>query len=344
MSKIELSHYGYTQHFMEQTNQYENDLIPARITAVSQNSYDIVCEHGFFPAKLKESFNAVSEDEFPTVGDFVLITYRENNDILIKHVLTRYASLTQIPSSKNQPTQLIGANIDYAFIVMSLNRDFNSASLEQYLTAIYQGGITPIIVLNKSDLSDDTEAYLYELEQVAFGVDMIICSVYDGSGMTDFEQYMQKGKTVVFIGSFGVGKSSLLTALTNKNNDSTSQSQLTLLSQGAMIIDTPDMRAFGLIMTETELDYAFSDISEFAEHCKFSDCSHGNEPGCAVRKAIEDGDLSLKRFNQYQKLLNSNQFDVDELPYVGKVQAIQKKNKNNAKSIRKMKNNQIQYD
>lgn len=359
MNKIEIKNYGYNDYFKQQANQYDH-LIPARIIAVFQGIYDVVCENGMFHAKLKGNFSyhVANEEDYPTVGDFVMIQYRENSDILIEKVLKRYAILSRkAPNDKHKETQIIGANIDYAFIVMSLNHDFNPARVERYLTAIYQGGITPVIVLSKADLCLDVESYVVELEQVAMGVDIIVCSVINGTGMERFEQYMQKGKTVVFVGSSGVGKSSLLNALAHeeimtvntiredddKGRHTTTHRQLILLNQGAMIIDTPGMREFGMINVEDGLNQTFSDIYELAQQCKFKNCVHESEPGCAVKKAIETGELSLKRFNQYKKLLRVNQYYANKSVVEKSAHSNKKNGKELAKQIRKIQNNTVEY-
>ncbi len=319
MSNLKLTDYGYQEKYRALAAQYDIKLIPARITAVYQGIYEIVTDFGMSKAKLRGNYtlNNVSEESIPTVGDFVMVDYQKDASFsLIYHLIDRFSLLIRrAPEDNKKMNQMIGANIDYAFIVTSMNKDFSPGRIERYLTAIYQGGITPVIILSKSDLAENEYEFISTVNDIAFGVDVICTSAVTMDGIDKVKAMLQKGKTVIFIGSSGVGKSSLLNAIAgseimnvkkireddDKGRHTTTHRQLIMLDSGCMLIDTPGMREFSLTDAGTGVDETFSDIYELAKECHFSDCSHGKEIKCAVKKAIEEGRLDPERLKQYNK-------------------------------------------
>ncbi len=208
---------------------------------------------------------------------------------------------------------MVAANIDTVFICMSLNNDYNLRRLERYLSIAWESRATPVIVLTKSDLCSDLDQKLPEIETVALGVDVLVTSSMSKDGYDNIRQYLQPGKTVAFIGSSGVGKSTLINKLLgnevlatqeikadDKGRHTTTHRQLLVLPGGGVVIDTPGMRE--LQIAGADLSSSFADIEELAAHCRFNDCRHESEPQCAVRKAIAEGTLSSQRLESYKKL------------------------------------------
>ena len=290
--------------------------IPARVTAVHRERYEIVCQHGITHARLKTREYFVDTQDFPTAGDFVMIHYIENGDSQIIATLPRKTLFTRREPGPVPRDQAVAANFDYVFIMQSLNLDFNPKRLERYLTLSWQSGATPVILLTKADLVEDYWDYLTQVERVAAGVNVHVVSAYTGLGLPRLNAYLQPGNTVVFLGSSGVGKSSLVNALAGeevmavsaiRENDSkgrhtTTHRQLIRLKSGVMIIDTPGMRELGMWEVSEGLTDAFSDVEVFLGRCRFSDCSHESEPGCAIKAAIKAGQLDASRWESYQKL------------------------------------------
>ena len=290
--------------------------IPARVTAVHKERYEIVCEHGMTHARLKTREYFVDTQDFPTAGDFVMINYVDNGDSQIIATLPRKTFFSRREPGPVPRDQAVAANFDYVFIMQSLNLDFNPKRLERYLTLAWQSGATPVILLTKADLVEDYWDYLTQVERIAVGVNIHVVSAHTGYGLPRLNAYLLPGTTVVFLGSSGVGKSSLVNALAgeeimavsaireddSKGRHTTTHRQLIRLKSGVMIIDTPGMRELGMTDAAEGLVNAFSDVERFLGKCRFSDCSHEREPGCAIQAAIAAGELELSRWESYRKL------------------------------------------
>ena len=301
-------------------------IISARVIAVHRERYQLSCEKGELYARLKTKEYYLDRAQFPTVGDYVSVQYVENGDSLILATLPRRTVFTRRAAGPVPVDQAVAANFDYVFILQSLNQDFNPNRLERYLTLSWQSGATPVVLLTKADLQEDYWDYLTRAERVAMGVNVHVVSAHSGQGLARLNAYLQPGKTVVFLGSSGVGKSSLVNALAGeavmavsgireddaKGRHTTTHRQLITLKSGVMIIDTPGMRELGMWETDTGLVEAFSDVEVYLGRCRFSDCSHTSEPGCAVRAAIEAGELDPGRWERYRKLKEES-VDQDEL-------------------------------
>ena len=300
--------------------------IPARVTAVHKERYEIVCEHGMTHARLKTKEYYVDTQDFPTAGDFVMISYIDNGDSQILTTLPRRTCFSRREPGPVPRDQAVAANFDYVFIMQSLNQDFNPKRLERYLTLAWQSGATPVILLTKADLTEDYWDYLTRVERVAAGVNTHVVSAHTGYGLNRLNAYLQPGKTVVFLGSSGVGKSSLVNALAgeeimsvseireddSKGRHTTTHRQLIRLRSGVMIIDTPGMRELGMWDVSEGLSDAFTDVETFLGQCRFSDCKHETEPGCAIKAAIASGKLDAARWESYQKL-KAEAVDRDEM-------------------------------
>ena len=300
--------------------------IPARVTAVHKERYEIVCDHGVTYARLKTKEYYVETREFPTTGDYVMIHYIPDGDSQIIETLPRRTCFSRREPGPVPRDQAVAANFDYVFIMQSLNMDFNPKRLERYLTLGWQSGATPVILLTKADLTDDYWDYLTEVERVAPGVNTHVVSAHTGYGLQRLNAYLQPGKTVVFLGSSGVGKSSLVNAIAgeeimtvngireddSKGRHTTTHRQLIRLKSGAMIIDTPGMRELGMWDVSEGLGSAFADVERYLGTCRFSDCRHETEPGCAIKAAIGRGELELSRWESYRKLKEED-VDRDEM-------------------------------
>lgn len=312
---------------------------PARITAVYRGLYEICCGHGTGLAHLKAGAYYSGSEDYPTTGDFCLVDWNEDGESRILQTLPRRTYFARLdPSSAGHKEQAVAANFDYVFILQSMNRDFSPRRLERYLTLSWQSGAVPVVVLTKADQVDDGLSYLLTAESLAPGVDVFAVSALTGDGLAALTRYLQPGKTIVFLGSSGVGKSSLINALAGKDimatgdirekdsrgRHTTTHRQLVMLENGAMVIDTPGMRELGMWDAGEGLNQSFTDVEQYFGLCRFHDCSHQSEPGCAVKRAIQEGELSLERWESYQKLHAEVEYTEDKVSYLRKKQKRQK--------------------
>ncbi|MBR2048103.1 MAG: ribosome small subunit-dependent GTPase A [Oscillospiraceae bacterium] len=317
---MNINDYGY----LPDTNNLPG--IPARVTAVHKERYEIVCQHGMTHARLKTKEYYAGTQAFPTTGDFVMVNYIPNGDSQIIATLPRSTLFSRREPGPIPRDQAVAANFDYVFIMQSLNQNFNLKRLERYLTLAWQSGATPVILLTKADLVEDYWDYLTQVERVAAGVNTHVVSAHTGYGLNRLNAYLQPGKTVVFLGSSGVGKSSLVNALAgeeimtvsairegdSRGRHTTTHRQLLRLKSGVMIIDTPGMRELGMWDVAEGLGDAFADVESYLGKCRFSDCRHESEPGCAIKAAIASGALDMARWESYQQL-KEEAVDRDEL-------------------------------
>ena len=312
--------------------------IPARIITTYRDRYEIVSDKGKGFARLKKgSFYDNPNAIYPTIGDFVMIEWNSMGDSQIVETLKRDSSFSRASSSADrnhemhtQHEQLVAANFDYVFIMQSLNDNFNIRRIERYLTLAWESGAIPVIVLTKCDLVDDVESYISEIESVAIGVDVYAISCKAKIGLEKLQKYFKKGNTLVFLGSSGVGKSTLVNTLIgkevmkmseireddSKGRHTTTNRQLLMLPTGAMVIDTPGMRELGMWNCDDGIDKTFQDVEKYFGTCKFSDCTHTSEPGCKVLEAIKNGELSEERYNAYMKLKNEARYNSDSESYL----------------------------
>lgn len=342
--------YGFIPSMMPEDAQG----IPARITAVHKERYALVCEYGEIYGRLKTKEYFGGFEAFPTTGDFVLINYIPSGDSQIIRTLPRRTFFSRRDPTPGRGEQAVAANFDYVFIMQSLNQDFNAKRLERYLTLAWQSGAIPVVVLTKADLVEEYWSHISIVESLAAGVPVYAVSSKTGAGLTMLADYMMPGKTVVFLGSSGVGKSSLVNALAgeeimmvngireddSKGRHTTTHRQLIMLNNGAMIIDTPGMRELGMWDVSVGLGEAFSDIEQYLGKCKFSDCKHQTEPGCAIKEAIANGELSRDRWESYRKLKAEAKYSDDKSAFL---RHKQQRNKNIAKFNKQKKAQNKKY-
>lgn len=257
------------------------------------------------------------------MGDWVVAEIRSGEgNATIHAVLPRRSKFSRKAAGNRVDEQIVAANFDYVFIVASMNYDLNARRFERYLTVAWESGGMPVLILSKADLSEDIEGIKRTMESMAPGVPVHAVSSVNGEGLEELDKYTSSGKTIVFLGSSGVGKSSLLNKLAghvlmdvkdireddSKGRHTTTYRQLVLMPSGCMIIDTPGMRELAVWDGDEGISATFNDIEELARQCRFSDCGHGNEPGCAVNRAIADGIMDKSRLESYRKLQNEIRF------------------------------------
>lgn len=344
---MNIENYGFIPSMVQ-----DNDIgIPARITACHKNKYKFVCNNGEGLAHLKTSEYFVGNEIYPTTGDFVLIDYRTDGESVILKTLQRKTCFKRIdPSSSGKVAQVVAANFDYIFIMQSLNQNFNPNRLERYLTLAWESGATPIVILTKADIADDLQNKINIAEQVCLGVDVIAISSKTGYGLIELEKYLTAGKTIVFLGSSGVGKSSLVNALAGKDimdvceirnadgrgRHTTTHRQLIMLDSGVMIIDTPGMRELGMWDAAAGLEHSFADIEQYFGKCKFRDCRHQSEPGCAIKQAITNGELSQERWNNYLQLKKESSYSEGKDDFIRQKQQRNIRIQKDIKNLKKM--------
>ena len=286
-----------------------------RVVLQQKDHYGVVTDAGDVTAQVsgRMRYDAASPQGFPAVGDFVML-----EGCVIRHVLPRTSVLMRKAAGRTQDEQVIAANVDIAFICMALSADFNLRRLERYLTLIWDSGAIPVVVLTKTDLCKDTDALIAEARSAAVGVDIVTVSGLTGEGAQALLPYI-RGNTVALLGSSGVGKSTLLNCLADvtlmdtgglrgdgKGRHTTTYRELFPLCGGA-VIDTPGMRELGL--ESGDFERSFADIEALSDLCRFGDCAHKAEPGCAVREAVQRGEISEDRLASFHKLKKETGYD-----------------------------------
>lgn len=288
-----------------------------RICQIQKNTYYIQYENETLRAGLKGSFYA-EQKEFPAVGDYVDFLYNPQGDSVITAVRERKSVLKRPDWShiSTNMEQVMCANIDYVFIVTSLNENFNVNRIARYVAVTLQGNAVPVVLLTKADLCADPAPYIRAVEALSDKVRVHALSTLLGTGLEALDEYLQPGLTVALLGSSGVGKSTLVNALLGsermrtgavrekdaKGRHTTTYRQMLELENGAVIIDTPGMRQIGMCDDGEGIDETFGDIRALEQQCRFSDCRHGSEPGCAVQAAVAAGTLTPERLALYRRL------------------------------------------
>ncbi|RXJ04339.1 ribosome small subunit-dependent GTPase A [Anaerobacillus alkaliphilus] len=317
---MNLTQLGWTEELEKQFNEYKSEgLTVGRIALEHKRIYRIFTEAGELLGEVsgKFRFQALGRESFPSVGDWVVISARpEEGKATIHAVLPRFSKFSRKLAGETTEEQIVAANVNTVFLVNALNNDFNLRRIERYLLMAWESGATPVIILSKADLCEDVEEKLAEVESVAFGVPTFIVSAHNGEGLEPLLNYLTPGQTVALLGSSGAGKSTLTNYLIGKEKQlvqevregddrgkhTTTHRELVLLPNGGLIIDTPGMRELQLWEADDATEQVFHDIHELEEQCRFRDCTHGTEPGCAVKQAIKDGTLTQGRFDSYVKL------------------------------------------
>lgn len=314
-----LDTYGWSETLQRQFAPYaDQGLIPGRVIIQQRGLYRLVTDQGEVSAELSGRFlhNAL-EDEHPVTGDWVALALRAAEHAgTIHHLLPRSSVFIRRASGPGGGSQVVAANVDLVLLVASLNADLNLRRLERYLATAWESGAQPVIVLTKADACEDAGALIAEVEAIAFGAPVHAVSALTGEGIGQVAAMLAPGRTAVLLGSSGVGKSTLVNALAGaelmatggireddaRGRHTTTHRELVLLPSGALILDTPGMRELGLWKADDGLAATFGDIEALAAGCRFRDCSHRAEPGCAVRSALETGELDEARWRSYGKL------------------------------------------
>lgn len=350
-----LAFLGWDPFFESHYNQISiPGSIPCRVTEEFRESYHIHTGKEELPAAISGRMRYASND-YPAVGDWVAaVPYPDGTQAVIHAVMPRKSSFSRRAAGPKAAEQVIAANIDTVFIVTALDgNNFNLRRLERYLTMAWKSGASTVVVLNKADLCPDTGSYISETEQIAMGIPIYAVSATEKTGLEQLSNHIKSGQTAAFLGSSGVGKSAIINALIgserlltgatsefeNKGRHTTTRRQLLQLSGNGMVIDTPGMKELGMWGSEDDIDNSFEDIESLAKKCRFSDCKHETEPGCAVREAIENGALSVERYQNYRKLRKELEFAAarEEMSLRQMEQLRGKKIAGIAKSIQKNK-------
>jgi len=286
--------------------------IPGRVAAQHRGAYVLYTEGGEIRARVsgRLAHEAAAPAQLPAVGDWVGF-----RDGVIHAVLPRRSVFQRTSAGRETLRQVLAANVDLVFIVASLAGELNVRRVERFLTVAWESGAAPVVVLTKLDLCGDPADLVLEVESVALGTEVIPVSAVTGEGFDRLEQQLLPARTVALLGYSGVGKSTIVNRLAGREllrtrevgegdegRHTTSHRELVVLPSGALVIDTPGMRELQLWDGDEGMDASFTDVEELAVDCRFADCSHTREPGCAVLRAVDEGVLPLDRLRSYRKL------------------------------------------
>jgi ribosome biogenesis GTPase len=290
-----------------------------RVALEHKNTYILYTEQGELSAEVsgKLRYQATERQDFPAVGDWVVISVREAQKTARIHaVLSRKSKFSRKTVGTKTEEQIIATNVDTVFLISGLDRDFNLRRIERYLILVWESGANPVIILNKADLCEDVEQRREAVEEIALGVPIIVLSAVNNQGLDALIPYLNQGQTVALLGSSGVGKSTITNQLAGKaiqsvqavrqgddrGKHTTTHRELIILPSSGLLMDTPGMREIQIWTGDEGLEETFADIKSLAMQCRFHDCRHEQEPGCAVQEALADGSLDYQRFLNHQKL------------------------------------------
>ena len=324
--ELKIEDLGWNEFFESNQKKLELDGFQvARVIAEHRGAYKVKNANGEYLAKItgRQMFVAKSREDFPAVGDWAVITEADKKQAVIKSILPRKTVMKRKYGDKNMmgeknEVQIIAANIDVAFIIESVDRDYNLNRIERYFAIATDGGIKAAVILNKTDLisEEELETKISEIKNRLIGIDVIATSTLNEEGLGDLKKYIIKSQTYCFLGSSGVGKSSLINKLigediikiknigesSGRGRHTTTVREMYFLPEGGIVIDNPGVREVGMTDTSEGVDNLFDEIAVLAKDCKFVDCTHTHEPDCAVLKAVESGQLDESRYANYIRL------------------------------------------
>ncbi len=321
-----LRRWGWSSYFEALWNEGKREgAVPARVIAQQRKFWRIAGAFGEGWAEASGKLRLAGEEgvEWPAVGDWVVADVREaESSALILEVLPRRSRFVRKMAGKKIAEQVLAANVDTVLLVAALDGDFNPRRVERYLAQCWESGARPVIVLNKADACVDTSVKAAAVERIALGTEVCALSARTGQGMEGLEKFLKQGQTVVLLGSSGVGKSTIANRLLgemqqevqpvregdSRGRHTTTARELFVLPGGALLIDTPGLRELQLWDAAEGVSRAFADIDALAAECRFGDCKHENEPGCAVRAALSSGTLDEARLENRRKLLREQEF------------------------------------
>lgn len=324
--QYELNELGWSDWFAQRASCKPSETI-ARVAAVDRDQLLLVDRSGHFRARLAGRYmhHHQLSQELPCVGDWVCVEKQLQGDFGVIHaLLERKTSLRRKSAGISTQYQMIAANVDYVLIVQSCHFDFNPKRLERYLVMVMEGGAEPAILLTKTDLVDPAvlKRQLAEIQSLGITAPVIPLSNLTGDGLKDVERLLQPGKTYCFVGSSGVGKSTLINRLvgkarmetgtvsgTGEGRHTTVRRELIRLDGGALVVDNPGMREFGILGAESGIASSYADITALAGQCRYQDCTHTSEPGCAVLAAVEAGKISQETLESFLKLKEESAFN-----------------------------------
>jgi ribosome biogenesis GTPase len=312
---LDLESLGWDASYADAFRPFEQEgLAPARVAVEHRIEYVVYTEHGELRAELSGKLR--HDEEHPAVGDWLAIAPRPDEGRATIHAVLprRSAFVRKVAWTETKP-QVVAANVDVVFVVCGLDANYNTRRLERFLTLAWESGAQPIVLLTKADLCDDVASRVLEIESIAFGVPVYAVSAPRGDGVDTVRSHVPHGRTAALLGSSGVGKSTLVNALVGeellatqeiredgRGRHTTTHRQLVRLPGGGLVLDTPGMRELQLWDADSGLESTFQDVESLAAQCRFADCAHGREPGCAVREALASGTLDVERFESWRKL------------------------------------------
>lgn len=336
LKKIDLKEYGWNDFFQSKFDALENKkLFPGRVISVHKSKYEVVLEGGIFSCEVLGNIQFQKDPlGLPAVGDFVACDFTHNTYV-VHHVLARKNIIKRQKKHDSFP-KAIAANLDQAIIVQSVGEDFSIKRLERILVHVYEAAVRPLVVINKIDLVSEEELSVLQKELLAINKDIpvILTSFISGQGITELENKFIPGQSVMFIGSSGVGKSSIInymvghelqetqeiTHSTGKGKHTTTARRLIRMDSGVLVVDTPGTREFGMNEDDNEaIKQSFVEIESIATECRFSNCGHTNEPKCAVQESIQSGRIEKENYERYLNLQNENQKTAKQMRQSGKM-------------------------
>jgi len=316
---------GWTKEHADAFSKYTGPYMAGRVACRQKTVWDVLTGEGPVTTGISGALKKLGR--FPAVGDFVVLHSHPGSGVtMIVDILPRMTSFTRGTVGREGTDQVIAANVNIVFIVTAAGHDLNARRVERYLSIAHASGARPVILINKADLADDPDRLADGIMTVAAGIPIIVLSAKSGEGIEQLDPYLTPGTTIVLIGSSGVGKSTLINRLLDnpvqdisdtreydgKGRHTTTVRQLFVLKGGALMIDNPGLREVGMGTASGGIADTFPDILKLARHCRFSDCQHDQEPGCAVKEAVQHGELSSARLENYHRLMQELLFEQDK--------------------------------